>query len=42
MNSNIAGSPGKNFRFFVGTVSVMWGKRFLIFMGTVSVEYSGK
>ena len=39
MNINMAGSPGKNRRFFVGTVSVMGVKRFLIFIGTVSIRF---
>ena len=39
MNSNMSGRPGKNRRFFVGIVSVLWGKRFLIFIGTVSIVF---
>ena len=39
MNSNMSGRPGKNRRFFVGIVSVLWGKRFLIFIGTVSIIF---
>ena len=39
MNSNIAGSPGKNCSFFVGAVRMMWGKRHLIFIGTVSMDF---
>ena len=39
MKCNMAGSSGKNRRFFVSTVSDMWSKRFLIFIGTVSFGF---